>query len=208
MRLRGKYYRDVKQRTNIQKANRTSSTTTKTVFGDFRKSLLFHWKQETVPWTVLKWELGLGPNVCKTDELPLTTPWSIPTMTAVIWIQRAKRNTSTICHQLNWWGYLSKGLLARKNEGHESGCSLPFETNYFLHPGQHLSLTICHLLSKVLSEVPVPGGQSLVHSDQAHFKRSMKSALCCCVAQSFIARLTGNGCAQFTSPMFRRSKPY
>lgn len=33
--------------------------------------------------------------------------------------------------------------VSRNSAGQESGCSLPFETNYFLHPGQHLSLIIC-----------------------------------------------------------------
>lgn len=72
------------------------------------------------------------------------------------------------------------------------------------------SYNMCHLLSKVLREVPVPGGQSLVHSDQAHFKHFTKSVLCCRVAQSFNARLTGNCCKHFASPMFWRSKkkPY
>lgn len=101
---------------------------------------------------------------------------------------------------------LQRPVSRKKIEGQESGCSLPFETNYFLHPGQHLRLTICHLLSKVSSEVLEPGGQLLVHSDQAHFEGLMKSAPCSRVARTFNARLAGTGCEQFASPMFWRSK--
>ncbi len=93
----------------------------------------------------------------------------------------------------------------KKLRGWNLAAVFPLKPIIFLHPGQHLRRTICHLLSKLLSEVPVPGGQLLVHSDQAHCESLLKLVLCSRVARPFNARLARTGCPQFTSPMFWRS---
>ncbi len=149
----------------------------------------------------------MSPNVWKTDELPVRTLKHSYNGSCYLNTESKKECFKNLSSARLMRVPLQRPVSRKRKkiEGLESGCSLPFETNYFLHPGQHLRRTICHLLSKMLSEVPVPGGQLLVHSDQAHCESLMKLVLCSRVARPINARLAGTGCPQFTSPMFWRS---